>query len=182
MSEAILKTLSECGGFPFFFPSLADSWLLQGHLLVIIRDKLLQFPGKRMEAVISPEFVARGGDKEEIWAGVKASKTSARQPRRTQWKWKCQPCLLSDGGPRCSLFAQHAGRVIPACTPDCFSQVCDMLMAALYVALLKRLPGLRRRGPPSEDPLATDWASLIKVPSLFWLCGLSAENLTPQPF
>lgn len=48
---------------------------------MIIRDKLLQFPGKRMEAVISPKFMARGDDKEEIWAGVKVSnKCSTASP------------------------------------------------------------------------------------------------------
>lgn len=158
-----------------FFFFLSDSSVLQGHLLLIIRDKLLQFPGKRMEAVISPEFTARGDDKEEIWAGVKVSnKCSTASPNVVEMEMSAvfvvrwRPEMLAV----CQTRRPH--NIRSALAPDCFFRyaTCAVPNGAngralcSTLALLKRRSGLCRLGPLSQDSLAlaTERASLIKIP------------------
>lgn len=97
---------------------------------MIIRDKLLQFPGKRMEAVISPEFTARGDDKEEIWAGVKVSnKCSTASPNVVEMemsavfvvRWRPEMLAVCQTRRPHNIRFRTCGRL--------FFQVCDVRRA-----------------------------------------------------
>lgn len=93
-----------------------------------------------MEAVISPEFMAHGDDKEEIWAGVKASdKCSTASPNVVEMemsavfvvRWRPETLAV------CQTRSPYDIR--SALTADCFISAgmrrapCQMLlMAALY--------------------------------------------------
>lgn len=81
-----------------------------------------------MEAVISPEFMARGDDKEEIWAGVKVSnKCSTASANVVEMEMSAvfvvrwRPEMLA------VCQTQQPYNIHSALTPDCFfffSQVC----------------------------------------------------------
>lgn len=86
-----------------------------------------------MEAVISPEFMAHGDDKEEIWAGVKASnKCSTASPNVVEMKMSAvfvvrwRPEMLA------VCQTRRPYNIRSALTPDCFSQVCVALRAKCY--------------------------------------------------
>lgn len=95
-----------------------------------------------MEAVISPEFMAHGDDKEEIWAGVKASnKCSTASPNVVEMEMSAvfvvrwRPEMLA------VCQTRRPYKIRSSLTPDCFFAgmrrlACQMLlMAALYVPL-----------------------------------------------
>lgn len=136
-----------------------------------------------MEAVISPKFMARGDDKEEIWAGVKVSnkcstasppnvdgmemsavfcrQMAARDARavcQTRRRYNIRSALAAD----CFFFFfslyRYAARAVPNAVAN-GGALCSTL------ALLKRPSGLCGLGPLSRDSLAlaTERASLIKA-------------------